>query len=482
MTLWIELKGQQGKRLHKALTGSFNHASLSRLFIHDLGKSLTNAVGPDGFSAVVAKVIELARMEIWLDDLIVAASLKRPDDEDLRRLVGELGLGEEADGAKVEGEPRARPTILRIQLTGEQRGVLLKALGDLFDYQGLGVLLATKIEKKISDYIQPPAGMKDVAAVLVKKAEEMGWLHHLIAEAHEAREAHPGLAALHQEISTFHEFVEQDPFDAYLLHGRRAFVHRPNLRLHLRSLNKPLEDRILVVTGDRCSGKTYTKELVYYLEERLAGSEGESFKSLWVDLSHDEEDLAGEEPAPITALEIAEQIVGQISDVELSEKLERKFKEERDPRWGWGFCKWLTGELADSNTVYWLLLDGFEESVLEEGARELIEALAAHVANNLRSLRLLLLGYDGGLQHVGDRSFWDEIEDFTETERSKKAILPFLYHLHLLKGEARDEDELLEKITNDVKEILGGIDPEDPERLRALGTALSTKAREMLGR
>lgn len=368
-----------------------------------------------------------------------------------------------------------------MKLSGRQIGILIQALRELFEYQSLSDLLSTKLERTLADYIQLPAGMNEVATVVVSAAQRENWAHQLIHEAHLARNAHPALSALHEEINAPREFEELDPFETFLLHGLRAFVDRPDLRRFLRKLNQPYEDRILLVTGKHCMGKTYTKELIYYLEDRLAQTEGKSFRTLWVDLSQDKEELTDGEPKPVTAFEIAEDIVDQIPGLEMTTKLEKMYKEERHPRWGRRFCTWLTGELAKSDTTYWLLVDGFDFSVIEEGARELIEALAERVANNLRTFRLVLLGYEEGLPHLGDRYFPEEIDDITETERCKQAILPFLLHLHMSKGDTADEEALLKKVTAEVKNILSVIDPDDPSRLKHLGAALTDKARSMLG-
>lgn len=75
----------------------------------------------------------------------------------------------------------------------------------------------------------------------------------------------------------------------------------------------------------------------------------------------------------------------------------------------------------------------------------------------------------------------DEIRDITDTKLGKEALLPLIFQLHRTKGETTDEEELLGKVTADIKEILSGIDPQDPTRMRCLGTALSTKAKSILG-
>lgn len=98
------LSDEQLARLHKALLGAFEIRELSALLDFRLGRSLESLSLKNDSASVASDVIQAARAEGWLEDLILAAREARPADSELHRLASELGLGtvQVDDGTNLE--------------------------------------------------------------------------------------------------------------------------------------------------------------------------------------------------------------------------------------------------------------------------------------------------------------------------------------------------------------------------------------------
>lgn len=137
----MRLSGEQYERLWKALLGAFDSDSLAMLFEFRLERRLSDYVSTNiGNSVAFFKLIEAARAEGWLFDLVLAARDSRPRNPALAAFAYELGLSSlRADAATLQrivrqqnrfvdvNEWRARlaelePRVCRVDVGGQPVG------------------------------------------------------------------------------------------------------------------------------------------------------------------------------------------------------------------------------------------------------------------------------------------------------------------------------------------------------------------------
>ena len=272
-------------------------------------------------------------------------------------------------------------------LTPGQRSQLVDALVDAFPTLAkLDQMLTLKVRQH-RPLITPDGPLDDVALSVVRSAERDFWTHKLIAGAKAAAPGNPLLRAFladnpDRDPGTASPAV--DHYDARFLVGGRVFLCRPDFRGALRQIGEGLSSRVLIVHGDRGTGKTYSKDFVGYLLQFDPVRRAERHRFAYVDVDLQEgtlETLArrlatalGMDPATIPARPTSDK--------------------EQDSRWLPELHQWLAdGITAGAYDVCWLVLDGFRVSLPAEGL-DLIQMLGefADVGGTDR-LRLVLLNY-----------------------------------------------------------------------------------------
>lgn len=158
----------------------------------------------------------------------------------------------------------------------------------------------------------------------------------------------------------------------------RAFIDREELRGHLRVLLHPNGCRVLVVTGDAQSGKTWTWHLVSHVAESLGGH-----APYLVDFTH----WAGPPAGPAD-------VMGEITDLLCWERfrVDPRESEATQARTLLSKFKGLIRGMGDR----WFVFDALDSANLTEPARHLIEqlAVAAERRETGGGLRVVLLAYD----------------------------------------------------------------------------------------
>lgn len=100
MPVWVP-SGPQKKRLRQALAAAFDQQGLTLLVSDYFAPESFPAIATEGsFEFRVHTLIEHARMHDWLFDLVAAARERRPKNEVLSALAGEVGLT--ATGARLD--------------------------------------------------------------------------------------------------------------------------------------------------------------------------------------------------------------------------------------------------------------------------------------------------------------------------------------------------------------------------------------------
>lgn len=274
-------------------------------------------------------------------------------------------------------------------LTPLQRDELVAALIDAFPtLNKLDQMLTMKVRQHRPS-ITPDGPLDEVTLRVVTRAEREFWTRNLIAGARAASAA-PGNALLaaflaaHPALDPGTAPPAVDHYDARFLVGGRVFLCRPDFRRALREIGEGLSSRVLIVHGDRGTGKTYSKDFVGYLLQFDPVRRAERFKFAYVDFDQQEGTLE------ILARRIATALgmnPATIPTRPMSDK-------EQDSRWLPDLYQWLSdGITAGAYDVCWLMLDGFRVSLPTEGL-DLIQMLGefADVGGTNR-LRLVLLNY-----------------------------------------------------------------------------------------
>jgi hypothetical protein len=266
----------------------------------------------------------------------------------------------------------------------------------------------------------------------------------------------------------------------YLLPGLLPFLDREQFRSIANHFNGT-GWRILTVKGGSGTGKTYSKELVYHMASVRKQEGSDVFDPVWVDLT----------PRKVLSnqltdgLAVITEIVNQIGEFELPEKYQSDFSEQKEQAatWSKNVGSWLTGKLSGSNKTYWVMVDGFNEGPIADSAKLLIDNLIDRVGNNLRTVRLLLLGYeDEDFVGHGVRRHEDETLDLTDPTRADKLyneLGAFLLQADAARYENLEEQELVERIAADANELLQDIDPGKGGQMQALADALERKAQSI---
>jgi hypothetical protein len=258
-----------------------------------------------------------------------------------------------------------------------ERQALIAALEQSFNRPTFTTMLLT-LDKKLDNLVSPGTYVQNVETVVLT-AEQEGWVWSLVDKAHEAV---PLSLSLNAFIAAYPEYDPTkvaasiaDHLMAHLLRGGRCFIDRTDLRGKLGQL-RSADSRVLIVTGDRRTGKTYTRELINFLCDKTA-----NYRAIIADLDR----------SPFDALGLAEHLGAQLG---LDRETIPKQDQEQKTRWTLRLCDWLTSPIVGSpNTIYWFVFDGFREQPLLPDARDLLSELALRAELNFKQVRIVLLNY-----------------------------------------------------------------------------------------
>lgn len=266
-------------------------------------------------------------------------------------------------------------------LTGKQYAQLNNALRSAFTKSRLDQMLFTELEKRLDD-ISLAGNLQDIIYELISRAENEGWISQFIEAAYQTVPGNALLADFYTQYqaatSSSHWYKPQNCFYTCFIHGNRAFVNRKKLREILHDLDEE-QCKVLVVNGPKASGISYSLQLISYIAK-----EKRSYKVVRIDLKQDA--LTDYTPRDL-ALSIARQM-----------KLQLDGFPERDPhaqasKWVQELRDWIIGEVNCLEEPWWLVIDGFQQTVLPDETIDLIKYLVDWVDKTMPLLSIVLLGY-----------------------------------------------------------------------------------------
>ncbi len=367
-----------------------------------------------------------------------------------------------------------------MKLKGRQQLELIDAIKVLFDYNALSRVLRL-IDIRIREIVGENEGMEVVAGKVVDKAIDNQWLPRLVDGLLEERADHAVLVATKAILESGPKSADGEVLachEQYLLPGWVPFLDRKDFRAYANHFNKPGR-RILTVKGGSGTGKTYSKQFIYHMA-RARKEEGEDqFRPVWVDLSPD-----SSEPTKklVDGLAVITEIVNQIKQLKLPEKYEKNFEQQKEQAatWAKNVGSWLTGELSDSEEIYWVIIDGFSDGLTDKSAELLIDDLIRRVGNNLEAVRLILLGFDDkDFDSYSVQRHQDETKDLTDPALKDELydeLVQFVAQANAAAYEGVAEADLADRFAEDAQELIEGIDPDQSGQMQVLADELERKA------
>lgn len=275
-------------------------------------------------------------------------------------------------------------------LERDQRQILLGVIEQLFQsVDQFGAFLAT-LGQNLEEIVK---GNLEVSRVMVvDRAERREWLIDLIKALRQ--EAGAALKAELDKIGTIEEIEEARFYDDCYPNGE-PLVNRRELRAKLRSAGGDDAKRILLVKGDRYTGKSHALRHIRHVSTKLGIPLAEFALR---------EYATGEEVRPYDFGPAIADALGRPLPQHLDAKVSR---------WSLNFLNWLGYQVAPNRDRLWLVFDDFEKEklkvVLPDSIYEFIQMLADRVAGRLASVRLFLINYDRELP--GEVSFHLDRED-----------------------------------------------------------------------
>lgn len=343
-----------------------------------------------------------------------------------------------------------------------QRNDLATALQNSFAPLLFEQMLYTQLNRRQHDIILNGANYRQVVETVVDKAIEEDWVWFLIKAAFIEQPLAPHLkdfATKHPDLNPANAPKSSaDHIMAYVLRGQRYFIDRKDLRSALAEMRSD-ERRVLVVNGDRLSGKTYTRELISFLSWKTPKN-----RPVYVDL-----DKYVYQPPYLT------ETIGQLLGMETSTM--PKKEDEQTARWVQRLVGWILARVVNPGDItYWFIFDGFREQTLLPETKDWIDELAVQAELNVPQCRVVLLNYKETLPfQISDYVGREEIKPIGRDE-----LLDFFEQLNLDNQKKYGSDDLkgnVETILSQVDAAIASKPESEIERLLLLSKAVTKTAR-----
>jgi len=325
-------------------------------------------------------------------------------------------------------------------LSSSQIERLIQALDENFTNLDLNL--------KITRRLNPPQRFEDIVAGVVGRREQMLRLVDYFEKRQKVEQLLSWADEADTNDSTFDEILHElttnpageliaDPFqDPLTFRGNQPLVNRGELRQELSKL-QAATSQILVVNGDRRSGRTYSRQLIY------SGAGRHQFIPIDVDLldlKPADDDLRPEH--------IGQDIVLQMG-FSLNDMPPRQ--NEQDSAWNRKFCAWLMGQVRRQNHLYWIIIDHSDRLPLLPGVEDFLFELTTR-CDQMDRLRLVFLGFHKPERLNSDLRLLqpvskEDIPPITDTD-----LIEFFFTYHqrrqgTVPAPAGNGDEFSEKIT-----------------------------------
>jgi hypothetical protein len=348
-----------------------------------------------------------------------------------------------------------------MRLSGSEFKQWVEAFEDAFNERAeldQVVLIATSqtLEHFVSD-----AGLVDQIPALIRKTDDGGLLDRLLTEALKRRPENQLLNALKVERDTQAMIEPTQPLEAWRVWGEPMF-DRDIFRNSLGQLQTGGAPPVLLVHGERFSGKSWSIRLVNYLMQSLEG-----VTHLVVDL---EVSAAGK------AVDAA--LLGRLIAEKAAFKDPPAPTEEQDARWIQDYCDWLGREAKRAGGSWWIIVDHLEKVVVVDSAKDLLYAIGKEIPRTMPTVRLIVLNNEDPAalaSAIGTMILNDPIPSMPLDE-IRTCLAKFFAATYLARArggsQSADSTDLQKAIAQSTDTVLGEIDATDPRRLVKMGEAI----------
>jgi hypothetical protein len=355
--------------------------------------------------------------------------------------------------------------VSALELSPPQFKDLYNALHDDFTPDSLKRMLLEHANRRLDDIVSSASPYPEIVEEVLKRAELDRWTWDLIRAA---IAANPGSQKLDEFIRKYPFYSPAkpppaiDPYRTPFVLAKQVLIDREELRAALEELQKSDGPRVLVVTGERASGKTYSCELVYY----LANDFNPAHVAVYVDLDKDvrEPDALAE-----TIVRQMGREVGKIPDRERDQKM----------RYALRLCDWITTHVRSAGpATYWLVFDGFRERIVLTETKELIEDLAVRAQTTLRQCRIVLLNYTDILPpQIKNAAGKEHIKRIERTELVQ--FFEQVNEMHANKYTSLELEGKVDVIIQEVEDAIAAFPEGQNLRLQLINEAVSQTVRKL---
>jgi hypothetical protein len=288
---------------------------------------------------------------------------------------------------------------------------------------------------------------------IIRAAQNKGWMEDLLNELR--ADAKGNALAQLDELGTMEE-LKEGPFADCFVDGD-PLVDREPLRTKLRDATTDHAKRILIVRGNRYTGKSHAVRHIRYVCSRLG-----------IPLA----DIALRDYRKRPGMDVGPTVLGE----KIAAALDKDFPllDGKEARWSINFVDWVGRQIKPTRASLWIAIDDFESEKfnnveLPDATHEFIQILAEQIADRLPSVRLFLINYERDLPN---EVTYHVHEDKTPVITEEDLVFWFLDYYRNYKPQVTPEDAAAEaaKRARAVFTDMNALDPKD--RLTSMRGAL----------
>jgi hypothetical protein len=295
-----------------------------------------------------------------------------------------------------------------------------------------------RLERTLSNDVNVNQPFSKVVMDVIELSVQGDWTDKLVQQAMIHFEAKHG-----QENLRLKNFIQKYPdYNAELpqvevtdyyrtcfVRAKRLFIARENLRAATKQLREDNDSpRTFLVKGAPKSGKTYTRQLIFYLEDKPIDGRNEIHKTIYIDLKS-----FIHEPFHIA------ETIGRRLPVDVGTIPERGA--EQETAYAGRLVDWIHEQIRrmPDNTVYWIVVDHFLEAQLLKGTKELINLLSQRIEDELREKsRLVILDYQDNIPvNIVNQSICETVEEI-----KRENLIQYFIDLFKFKKIAKTDEEI----------------------------------------
>lgn len=263
-----------------------------------------------------------------------------------------------------------------MQLNGQQIGILQGAILDVFPTADHLRNKLITIDVRFDQVTSEDKAYMFRVLDLILIAQTGHWVPKLIRCVRDVNPNNGRLQLLDSQLMLTTAPVHTDPYQACLLWQSTPFLNRLPLREGLKALAQGSK-AVLVIDGDKKSGKSYSLQLITYLADEL-----DSYRVILIDLV--ERDTTLRQPADI-ALDILLEIHPDLLDFPEPPETARDLLI---------MYRRLAAQIKRYEKPLWLVIDGLGQVNTPQATKDLVKWLVRDAERGLiANLRVVLLGY-----------------------------------------------------------------------------------------